>query len=55
MTRKLVWAGLFIGSTIGGMLPALWGDDMLLLSGFLLSMAGGAVGIWVGYRIGQSL
>ena len=55
MTRKLVWGGLFIGSTIGGILPALWGADMLSMSGFVLSLVGGAIGIWAGYRIGQSL
>ena len=55
MAKKLVWGGMFIGSTIGGMIPSLWGADMLSMSGFLLSMAGGAVGIWAGYRIGQSL
>jgi hypothetical protein len=54
-TKKLIWGGLFIGSTIGGMLPTLWGDDMLSTSGLLLSLVGGIVGIWAGYRIAQSL
>jgi hypothetical protein len=55
MTKKLIWAGLFIGSTLGGMLPSLWGGDMLSISGLLLSAVGGVIGIWAGYRIGQNL
>ena len=55
MEKKLIWAGLFIGSTLGGILPALWGGDMLSISGILLSAVGGVIGIWAGYRIGQNL
>lgn len=53
--KKLIWGGFFIGSTIGGMLPTIWGDDMLSISGFLLSLLGGIVGIWAGYRVAKSL
>jgi len=55
MTKKLVWIGMFVGSTIGNMLPLVWGGDALSVSGFLLSLLGGIAGIWVGYRWGQSL
>ncbi len=55
MTKKLVWIGMFVGSTIGNMLPLVWGGDALSISGFLLSLLGGIAGIWVGYRWGQSL
>jgi hypothetical protein len=54
-SRKLIWLGFFIGSTVGGMLPPLWGGDMLSTSGFLLSVVGGIVGIWAGYRVARSL
>jgi hypothetical protein len=53
--RKLIWGGFFIGSTIGGMLPTLWGDDMLSASGFVLSIVGGIAGIWAGYRVAKLL
>jgi hypothetical protein len=46
---------MFAGSAIGNMVPTLWGGDAISLSGFLLSLAGGVIGIWVGYRIGQSM
>lgn len=54
-TKKLCWIGLFVGSTIGGYLPVLWGGDLLSFSSIFGSLVGGLLGIWVGYRIGQSL
>ena len=54
MTKKFIWIGMFIGSTIGNMLPLLWGGDAISVSGVLLSLVGGIVGIWAGYRLGQS-
>jgi hypothetical protein len=55
MTRKLIWIGMFVGSAVGNMLPLLWGGDAISITGFLLSAVGGLVGIWAGYRLGQSL
>lgn len=43
--------GLAIGSTLGGMVPLLWGDSAFSMMSILLSAVGGAIGIWVGYRI----
>ena len=54
MTKKFIWIGMFVGSTIGNMLPMLWGGDAISVSGVLLSLVGGIAGIWVGYRWGQS-
>jgi hypothetical protein len=55
MTKKLVWIGLFVGSAIGNMVPMLWGGDAISIAGVLFSMIGGIVGIWAGYRLGQSM
>jgi hypothetical protein len=55
MTKKFVWIGMFVGSAIGNMLPTLWGGDAISLSGVMFALAGGVIGIWVGYRIGQSM
>ena len=55
MQKKFVWIGMFVGSTLGNMLPMLWGGDAISVSGVLLSLVGGVVGIWVGYRLGQSI
>jgi predicted MFS family arabinose efflux permease len=45
-----IWIGIFIGSTIGGLIPELWGGDMISYSGVLLSGVGGFVGLWLGSR-----
>jgi uncharacterized membrane protein YeaQ/YmgE (transglycosylase-associated protein family) len=42
--------GMFIGSTIGGLIPELWGDSMFSYSGMLLSGVGAFVGLWLGSR-----
>jgi hypothetical protein len=55
MAKKLVWIGLFVGSTIGNAVPMLWGGDAISISGFVFAAIGGFIGIWVGYRLGQSL
>jgi hypothetical protein len=55
MTKKFVWIGLFVGSTIGNLLPLLWGGDALSVEGFFFSIIGGFLGIWFGYRVGESM
>ena len=55
MRKKFIWIGLFVGSTVGNMLPVLWGGDVMSVSGVLLSLVGGIVGIWMGYRMGKSM
>ena len=55
MTKKFVWIGFFVGSTLGNMVPMLWGGEAISVSGVLFSLAGGIAGIWLGYRWGQSL
>ena len=54
-TKRLIWMGVFIGSTAGGLLPGLWHASMFSMWGLLFSTIGGLVGIWVGWKIGQSL
>lgn len=49
--KTLIYTGLFIGSTIGGLIPALWGDSFISLSGVLLSGVGGIAGIVAGYKL----
>jgi hypothetical protein len=41
------WIAIFIGSTIGGFVPALWGGEMLSYAGVLWSAIGAFVGLWV--------
>jgi predicted MFS family arabinose efflux permease len=48
--QRSIWIGIFIGSTIGGLIPELWGGDMMSYSGVLLSGLGAFVGLWLGSR-----
>lgn len=50
-SKSFIWIGVFIGSTIGSLIPALWGDDMLSYSSVLFSGAGALVGLWIGFKI----
>ncbi len=52
-SKALIWIGLFIGSTAGSFVPALWHAGALSVSGVLCSALGGIVGIWCGYRLGR--
>ena len=53
--KSMIWLGLFVGSTIGSLLPMLWGGDIFSLSSIIGSAVGGILGIWLGYKVGQSL
>ena len=48
--RLSIWMGIFIGSTIGGMIPWLWGDSILSYSSVLLSAVGAIVGLWIQFK-----
>lgn len=54
MDKKLIWFGLFIGSTIGSFVPALWGAGALSFSGIIFSAIGGIAGIWLGFKLSNS-
>jgi predicted MFS family arabinose efflux permease len=49
--RSIIWIAIFIGSTIGGMIPSLWGDGMFSYPSVILSGVGAFAGLWIGYRI----
>ncbi len=49
--KQLIWLGLFVGSTIGGLIPELWGAGMLSFSSILLSAVGGIAGIYGGLKL----
>ncbi len=41
------WIAIFIGSTIGGLVPALWGGEMWSYAGVVWSGIGAVAGLWV--------
>ena len=49
--RSSIWIGILIGSTIGGMIPALWGDGMLSYSSVFLSGVGALAGLWIAFKL----
>ncbi len=49
--KTVIYIGLFIGSTVGGAIPALWGDSIFSITSVLLSGAGGIAGIVLGYKL----
>ncbi|MDE2399684.1 MAG: hypothetical protein KGL67_01595 [Patescibacteria group bacterium] len=50
-SKPLIWIFLFIGSTIGGFIPTLWGAGFFSVSSVVLTAVGGIFGIWLGYRL----
>jgi len=52
-SKTLVWVGMAVGSTIGGFIPALWGDSMFSISSMFFGSVGAIVGIYFGYKLGQ--
>jgi hypothetical protein len=50
-SKSLIWIGVFIGSTIGCLIPGLWGDDMFSYSSVLLGGIGALVGLWIGFKM----
>lgn len=53
--KTFVWGGMFIGSSIGGILPYFWGDFGLSFSSIILSSVGAFLGIIAGYKLGKYL
>ena len=51
-SRGSIWLWIFIGSTIGGLIPELWGGELLSYSGILLSGAGAFLGLWIANTMG---
>ncbi len=50
-SKKVIWIGMIVGSTIGSYMPSLWGAGFLSMSSVFLSAAGGILGIWLGFKL----
>lgn len=55
MNKFIIGIGMFVGSTIGSYIPALWGGSVLSFTSIIFSVIGGLVGIWLGYRVSKYL
>jgi hypothetical protein len=49
--KTLTWIGMIVGSTIGGLIPALWGAGMFSFSSIILSGVGAIAGIYIAFKI----
>jgi len=49
--QSRIWLGIFIGSTIGGLVPELWHANLFSYSSVFLSGIGALAGMWLGYKM----
>lgn len=52
-SKTTIWIGMFVGSTVGGFIPTLWGAGILSFSSVIWGTIGGFVGIWGGFKLTQ--
>ena len=50
--KTLIWGGMFIGSTLGSLLPYLWNGGLFAIS--LWGALGGLAGIWAGFKLAKA-
>lgn len=50
MESKIIWLGLAVGSTIGSLVPTLFGVSAFSMASIFWGAIGGIAGIWAGYR-----
>lgn len=52
MDKRVMWMGVFIGSSIGSFVPYLWGDHNLLSPwGIFFGAVGGIAGVIAVYKL----
>ncbi len=51
LMQSRIWLGVLIGSTIGGLVPALWHADPFSYASVWLGGIGGFAGLWIGYKM----
>jgi hypothetical protein len=51
-SSRSIWLPIFIGSTIGGLIPELWDAGVFSYSSVLLSGIGAFIGLWIGFKMG---
>lgn len=50
-SKQIVMTATIIGTTIGSLIPLLWGDSFLSVTSVLLTAVGGFAGIYIGYKL----
>lgn len=50
-SKTFVLIGTIVGSTLGSLVPLLWGDGVFSFSSIFFSAVGAIVGIYYGYKL----
>lgn len=53
--KTVIWAGMIIGSLVGGYIPILLGSSELSFTTVIGNCIGGLVGIFLGFKLGNYL
>jgi hypothetical protein len=53
MGRSVIGLTAFVGMTVGGFAPELWGGSSMSLGSVLFAVLGGVVGVWFGARLAR--
>jgi hypothetical protein len=48
--RRVVWIFVGVGSTLGGLVPEVWGGSALGVASLALGCLGGLAGLWLAAR-----
>ncbi len=48
--KKMIWLGMFVGSSVGGYVPMMFGADMLSVWSLVGSALGSVLGIVAAYK-----
>ena len=51
MSSKIIYLFIFIGGTIGGYLPTLFGISSFSFTSVICGGVGSVIGLWIGYKI----
>jgi hypothetical protein len=51
MDRRVVWIFVGVGSTIGGLAPAVWGGSAFGVASLALGSLGGVAGLWLAAKL----
>lgn len=52
-SKTSIWIGTLVGTSIGGVIPTLWGANMLSASSVIFGGIGGLIGIYIGFKMSQ--
>jgi hypothetical protein len=51
MDRRVLWLFVAVGSTVGGLVPEVWGGSALGVASLALACLGGVAGLWFAAKL----